>query len=159
MIKDQSIFPSVIILLILTTFSLDYLWILLGENWRCSLSRLKVACEQALLFRRARRVSRERASERRTREGQRKGELATISHKISFVLRPDEGKYNWLKNDVPKNKFDWKQAKLAPPSIRQRVKFGSQGDQIGTDNLFQPSKQTRGLVWFSSRKENIASRG
>ena len=26
--------------------------------------------------------------------------------------------------------------------LRQRVKFGSQGDQIGTDNLFQPSKQT-----------------
>ena len=26
--------------------------------------------------------------------------------------------------------------------LRRRVKFGSQGDQIGTDNLFQPSKQT-----------------
>ena len=37
------------------------------------------------------RVSRERASERRSREGQRKGELATISHKFSFVLRSDEG--------------------------------------------------------------------
>ena len=35
----------------------------------------------------------------------------------------------------------------------------SHGDQIGTENLFQPSKQTKGLVWFSSRKENIASRG
>ena len=44
-------------------------------------------------------------------------------------------------------------------SLRLRDKFGSQGDQIGTENLFQPSKQTRGLVWFSSRKENIASRG
>ena len=32
LIKDQSIFPSVIILLTLTTFSLDYVWILLGEN-------------------------------------------------------------------------------------------------------------------------------
>ena len=67
---------------------------------------LRVACEQALLFGRAKRVSRERASERRSREGQRKGELATISHKISFVLRSDEGKYHWLKNDVPENKVD-----------------------------------------------------
>ena len=52
------------------------------------------------------RVSRERWSERRSREGQGKGELATISHKISFVLRPDEGKYHWLKNDVPEIKVD-----------------------------------------------------
>ena len=65
-----------------------------------------IACEQALLFGRAKRVSRERASERRSREGQRKGELATISHKISFVLRSDEGKYHWLKNDVPEIKVD-----------------------------------------------------
>ena len=30
--------------------------------------------------------------------------------------------------------------------LRQRDKFGSQGDQIGTDNLFQPSKQTWGSL-------------
>ena len=66
----------------------------------------QVACEQALLFGRAKRVSREHTSERHCREGQRKGELATISHKISFVLRSDEGKYHWLKNDVPENKVD-----------------------------------------------------
>ena len=65
-----------------------------------------LACEQALLFVGVKRVSRERASERRSREGPRKGELATISHKISFVLRPDEGKYHWLKNDVPEIKVD-----------------------------------------------------
>ena len=65
-----------------------------------------VACEQALLFGRVKRVSRESASERRSREEQRKGELATISHKISFVLRPDKGKYNLLKNDVPEIKVD-----------------------------------------------------
>ena len=50
-----------------------------------------LACEQALLFGRAKRVSRKRASEWRSREGQRKRELATwlatISHEISFVLR------------------------------------------------------------------------
>ena len=29
---DQSIFPEIIILLILTTFPLDIVWMLLGEN-------------------------------------------------------------------------------------------------------------------------------
>ena len=70
------------------------------------MSQRLIACEQALLFGRAKRVSRERTSERKIREGQRKGQLATISFKISFVLRPDEGKYNWLKIDVPENKVD-----------------------------------------------------
>ena len=70
------------------------------------LSQSRLAREQALLFRRAKRVSRERASERRSREGQRKGELATIPYKFSFVLRPDEGKYHWLKNDFPEIKVD-----------------------------------------------------
>ena len=65
-----------------------------------------IACEQALLFGRLKRVSRERASERRSREGPAKGELATIPYKFSFVLRPDEGKYHWLKNDVPEIKVD-----------------------------------------------------
>ena len=65
-----------------------------------------LACEQALLFGRVKRVSRERASERRSREGQRKGELAIILYKFTFVLRPDEGKYHWLKNDVPETKVD-----------------------------------------------------
>ena len=65
-----------------------------------------VACEQALLFGRVKRVSRELAIERRSREGHRKGELATIPYKFSFVLRPDEGKYHWLKNDVPEIKVD-----------------------------------------------------
>ena len=65
-----------------------------------------VACEQALLFEQVKQVSRERASERQSREGQRKGELATIPYKFSFVLRPDEGKYHWLKNEVPEIKVD-----------------------------------------------------
>ena len=46
-----------------------------------------LACEQALLFGRLKLVSRERASERRSREGPVKGELATIPFKFSFVLR------------------------------------------------------------------------
>ena len=65
-----------------------------------------VACEQALLFGRVKRVSREHASKRRSREGPAKGELATIPFKFSFVLRPDEGKCHWLKNDVPEIKVD-----------------------------------------------------
>ena len=44
--------------------------------------------------------------ERLRREGPAKGELATIPYKFSFVLRPDEGKYHWLKNDVPEIKVD-----------------------------------------------------
>ena len=65
-----------------------------------------IACELALLFGRVKRVSRECASEWRSREGQWKGELATIPYKFSFVLRPDEAKYHWLKNDVPEIKVD-----------------------------------------------------
>ena len=67
---------------------------------------LIIACEQALLFGRAKRVTQEHMSEQRSREELRKGELATISHKILFVLCPDKGKYHWLKNDVPENKVD-----------------------------------------------------
>ena len=65
-----------------------------------------LAWEQALLFRRAKRAAPERASEWLRRKGKRKGELATISHKFSFVLRPDKGKYHRLKNDVPAIKVD-----------------------------------------------------
>ena len=71
----------------------------------CSLHTC-IACEQALLFGRAKRAARERGSERRSHEGPAKGEHATISFKFSFVLRPDEGKYHWLKNDVPEIKVD-----------------------------------------------------
>ena len=67
---------------------------------------LRIACEQALLFGRVKRAERERASERRSHERPRKGELATISHKFSFALRPDEEKYHWPKNDVPEIKVD-----------------------------------------------------
>ena len=41
LIKDQSIFSMVIILLILITLSLDSVWILLGENCCWSLLALK----------------------------------------------------------------------------------------------------------------------
>ena len=44
MIKDQSIFPQVIILLILTTFSLDCVLIMLRENWCWSLLGFKGIC-------------------------------------------------------------------------------------------------------------------
>ena len=66
-----------------------------------------LACEQALLFGLAKWVSRERASERRSREEQRKGELATISHKISFVLRSDEGKLIPLAEKWRSRKQSW----------------------------------------------------
>ena len=76
-------------------------------SWNFYLNGINYACTEALLFGPAKRVSRERVSERRSREGQRKGDLATIAHKISFVLRSDEreillaekwrsGKQSWL---------------------------------------------------------------
>ena len=103
-VKNRVSFFSKLIswLKILSRLGTVVLGFVLAGNLTCFV----LACEQALLFGRAKRVSRERASERRSREGQRKGELATISHKISFVLRSDEGKYHWLKNDVPENKVD-----------------------------------------------------
>ena len=64
-----------------------------------------LACEQAILFGRAKRAARERASERRCREGPAKGELATIPYKFLFVLRPYEGKYHWLKMTFRKLKL------------------------------------------------------
>ena len=65
-----------------------------------------LSCEQALLFGRVKRAARELASERRSRKGPRKGELVTITHEFSFVIPSDEGKYHWLKNDVPQIKVD-----------------------------------------------------
>ena len=76
-------------------------------KWKSTIMlQTDIACEQALLFGRVKRVSRERASERQSRHEPAKGELATIPYKFSFVLRPDEGKYHWLKNDVPEIKVD-----------------------------------------------------
>ena len=46
-----------------------------------------VACEQALLFGRVKHVSRERASERRSREGQRKGPSAPSAPRSRVLAR------------------------------------------------------------------------
>ena len=46
---------------------------------------INLACEQALLFGRMKRVSRERASERRSREGQRKGPSLARSREARFA--------------------------------------------------------------------------
>ena len=86
--------------------SMTRMTVVAGVTRVARMTRMIIACKQALLFGRVKRVSRERASERRSREGQRKGELATIPYKFSFVLHPDEGKYHWLKNDVPEIKVD-----------------------------------------------------
>ena len=39
-------------------------------------------------------------------QGAEKRRACTIAYKFSFVLCPGEGKYHWLKNDVPKIKVD-----------------------------------------------------
>ena len=49
---------------------------------------------------------------RRKWEGLRKGKLSIISYKLSFLLRPDEAKYCWLKNDAPSINFDWRHSWL-----------------------------------------------
>ena len=46
---------------------------------------MNIACEQALLFGRAKRVSRERASEQRSREGQRKGRSVCSQAKMNIL--------------------------------------------------------------------------
>ena len=78
-----------------------------STNTADQLTNHLIACEQALLFGRAKRVSRGRASERRSRKGPRKGELATISHKNFICTSPRRretqlaekwrsGKQSWL---------------------------------------------------------------
>ena len=44
-----------------------------------------------------------------------------ICHKFSFVLRPEEGKYHWLKSDVLEIKVDSLQAQLACPKFSQEM--------------------------------------
>ena len=86
--------------------------------------------------------TRERAAKPRGAEERR------ACNDLSFVLRPDEGKYR--KSKLTDNRSSWHRLRLC-------VKFGSQRGQIGTENLFQPSKQTGSSC--NSRKENIACRG
>ena len=136
--------------------SISYPWCSL-QQWLKPFSRYQsgfiLACEQALLFGQVKQVSRERASEWRSREGQRKGELATIPYKFSFVLHPDEGKYHWLKNDVPDIKLIDNRPNWHP--LRLCVKSG------GSDwhRELVSALNADGLVWCNSRKENIACRG
>ena len=54
---------------------------------RCRSFRNLIACEQALLFGRVKRVSRERASERPSREGQRKGPSLARSREARFACQ------------------------------------------------------------------------
>ena len=108
-----------------------------------------LACEQALLFGRVKRDSQERVS-----KGPAKGELATIPYKFSFVPQMKGNtigsKMTFRKSKLIDNRLSWHPLRLC-------VKFGSQGDQIGTENLFQLSKQTGSFVVIL--KENIVSRG
>ena len=85
--------------------------------------------------------------------------LVSFTFEKSSVLQQAKTKGNTVgwkktfrKTKLIDNRPSWRPLRLCD-------KFGSQGDQIGAKNVFQPSKQTRGLVWFSPRKENIASQG
>ena len=90
-----------------------------------------VACEQALLFRRAKRALRERAS-----DGPRKGELATISHKFSFP--------------------PWK-----PPGLRKAWKLSPQTsrrlEKWQTPVKFRPPRARIIIFNFSLTNKNITA--
>ena len=58
-----------------------------GIVWLGVSVEILIACEHALLFGRVKRVSWERASERRSRKGPANGDLPSISHKFSFPPR------------------------------------------------------------------------
>ena len=62
-------------------------------------------------------------SEWRRRMGRRKGELATISYKFSFLLCLDKAKYYWLKNEAPSINFDG--CHSSPKSLPQPRSQGS----------------------------------
>ena len=44
LLKDQNIFPLVIILLVLITFTLEYVMILLAENWSLRKDQSEAYC-------------------------------------------------------------------------------------------------------------------
>ena len=101
-----------------------------------------LACEQALLFGRVKRVSRERATERASGEaarGRRKESLQPSLTNFHLYFAQTKGntigwKMTFRKSKLIDNRLSWHPLRLC-------VKFGSQGDQIGTENLFQPSRQ------------------
>ena len=104
-----------------------------------------IACEQALLFRRVKRVSRERASERWSREGPRKGELTTIiSHKFHLYFTQTKGntigwKMTFRKSKLIDNRLSWH-------PLRLYVKFGFSGVSDWYRELVSALKAD-GLVW------------
>ena len=100
-------------------------------------------------------VPRERESERRSPEGERKGELATVSQKIWFVHTKGNTIYwkmTFRKSNLIDNRPSWRR-------LRLYVKFGFRGDQIGTENLFQPSKQTDSFDVILPKKKFSTSQG
>ena len=119
-------------------------WILYGAAQDSKIVCIdNLASEEALLFGRAKRVSRERArGEAASGRGKERLQRSLIKFHLYFAQ---------TKGNTIGWKMTFRKTKLIDyrPSwhpLRLCVKFGSQGDQIGTENLFQPSKQTRGLV-------------
>ena len=61
---------------------------------------------------------------------------------IKFHLYFDQTKGNTIGSKMMFRKSKLIDNRLSWHPLRLCVKFGSQGEQIGTENLFQPSKQT-----------------
>ena len=90
-----------------------------------------------------------------------KGELAAISHKFSFVLRPNKGKYHWLKVTLQKlklidNRPSW-------PALNFRGKWRNTTKHFlcrAITELTQKKKTSKGGKYLSpSVRDNCRLRG
>ena len=101
------------------------------SEWPCRLRDHSLRVSSPIwVFGRAKRVSRERASEWRSREGQRKGGLQRSLIKFHLYFAETKGntigwKMTFRKTKLIDNRPSWHPLRLCD-------KFGSQGDQIGT---------------------------
>ena len=127
-------------------------WILYGAAQDSKIVCIdNLACEEALLFGRAKRVSRERANGEAA-SGRGKERLQRSLIKFHLYFAQTKGKYNWLKNDVPKNKVNWLQAKLAPPSSVCQVWFSGGSDWYRElVSAFKADEGAR-LIYFLQRE-------
>ena len=91
---------------------------------------------------------------RREWEGLRKGKLSIISYKLSFLLRPDEAKYCWLKNDAQSINFDWRHSWLTHhywlPYFQKHYAFFKYG------LLLSPARNKVTHRWTISVKDCVA---
>ena len=116
------------------------------KNFVCWKSVTCLACEQALLYFGQWNESRENAQAR----GRGKESLQRSLTNFHLYFAQTKGntigwKMTFQKSKLIDNRPSWYLLRLC-------VKFGSQGDQIGTENLFQPSMQTGSFVVILAKR-------